>query len=99
MPDTVLVVEDDDRSRTVLRMALEDEGYEVDAAGSGEDGVAAMKASPADFMIVDLMLGGVDGFTCIREVADGAMCRSSSSVPAPTPTTWWRGWRREQATM
>lgn len=68
MADSVLVVEDDDRIRTVLRMALEDEGYEVREASSGEDGVETMRSSPTDFVIVDLMLGGMDGFTCIREV-------------------------------
>jgi DNA-binding response OmpR family regulator len=68
MAETVLVIEDDDRIRAVLRMALEDEGYEVREACSGEDGVEAMRSSPIDYLIVDLMLGGMDGFTCIREV-------------------------------
>jgi DNA-binding response OmpR family regulator len=68
MSDCVLVIEDDDRIRTVLRMALEDEGYQVREAASGEDGLETMRAYPADFMIVDLMLGGMDGFTCIRTV-------------------------------
>jgi DNA-binding response OmpR family regulator len=68
MSDCVLVIEDDDRIRTVLRMALEDEGYQVREAVSGEDGLETMRVCPADFMIVDLMLGGMDGFTCIRTV-------------------------------
>lgn len=80
MADSVLVVEDDDRIRAVLRMALEDEGYQVREAASGEDGVAAMSTSPADFMIVDLMLGGMDGFDCIREV------RRWSDVPVVVVT-------------
>ena len=68
MTDSVLVIEDYDRIRTVLRMALEDEGYAVVEVSSGEAGVARMQSSPADFLIVDLMLGGMDGFACIREV-------------------------------
>jgi DNA-binding response OmpR family regulator len=75
MPDSVLVVEDDDRIRTMLRMALEDEGYEVREAASGEDGVARMQSAPADFAIIDLMLGGMDGFSCIRQI------RRRSDVP------------------
>ena len=75
MADKVLIVEDDDRIRSMLRLALEDEGYLVDEAPSGEAGVEAMRASPADLLIVDLMLGGIDGFTCIREI------RRSSDAP------------------
>jgi DNA-binding response OmpR family regulator len=68
MSDSVLVVEDDDHIRTVLRLALEDEGYQVREACSGEDGVEAMRSSPTDYLITDLMLGGMDGLSCIREV-------------------------------
>jgi DNA-binding response OmpR family regulator len=66
--DDILIVEDDDRIRAMLRLALEDEGYRVREAASGESGVAQMQADPADLLVVDLMLGGMDGFTCIREV-------------------------------
>jgi DNA-binding response OmpR family regulator len=68
MPENVLVIEDDDRIRTVLQLALEDEGYEVTGVSSAEAGIAAMRSSASDYLIVDLMLGGMDGFTCIREV-------------------------------
>ncbi len=64
----VVVVEDDDRIRTLLRLALEDEGYWAVEAESGERGVDLMRADPAELMIVDLMLGGIDGFSCIRQV-------------------------------
>ena len=75
MGDKVLIVEDDDRIRSMLRLALEDEGYVVEEAASGEAGIEAMRSSPADLLIVDLMLGGIDGFTCIREI------RRSSDAP------------------
>ncbi len=68
MAARILVVEDDDRIRTVLRMVLEDEGYLVAEASSGESGVESMRSAPADLVVVDLMLGGMDGFTCIREI-------------------------------
>jgi DNA-binding response OmpR family regulator len=64
----LLVVEDDDRIRTVLRLALEDEGYDVSEATSAESALDQMQSEPTDMMIVDLMLGEMDGFTCIREV-------------------------------
>ena len=64
----LLVVEDDDHIRTALRWALEDEGYDVAEAGSGEEACQAVAVSAPDLMIVDLMLGSMDGFEVIREV-------------------------------
>jgi DNA-binding response OmpR family regulator len=68
VPLRLLVVEDDDSIRTALRWALEDEGYDVAEAASGEEAVAAVSVAAPDLMVVDLMLGTVDGFTVIREV-------------------------------
>ena len=64
----LLVVEDDDAIRTALRWALEDEGYVVDEAVTGEDAVAQVQAAVPDLMVVDLMLGRMDGFAVVREV-------------------------------
>jgi DNA-binding response OmpR family regulator len=72
---SVLVIEDDDRIRTALRLALEDEGYAVHGAATAEDGLAIQRSSPADTVLVDLMLPGLDGFDCIREL------RRSDDVP------------------
>jgi DNA-binding response OmpR family regulator len=64
----VLLVEDDDHIRMALRWALEDEGYEVAEAASGEEACRQVAAAAPDLMIVDLMLGSMDGFQVIREV-------------------------------
>jgi DNA-binding response OmpR family regulator len=66
--ERLLLVEDDDRIRTVLRLGLEDEGYDVTEAASGEAAVEALRSGAPDFLIVDLGLGGIDGFTLIRTV-------------------------------
>jgi len=68
MPLQVLVVEDDDRIRAVLRLALEDEGYQVAEAAGTAAALDQVRVSMPDLMIVDLMLGEIDGYTCIREV-------------------------------
>src|SRR5689334_6266141 len=65
---SVLVIEDDDRIRTALQLALEDEGYAVHSATTAEDGLAMQRSTPADTVLVDLMLPGLDGFDCIREL-------------------------------
>jgi DNA-binding response OmpR family regulator len=68
VPPRLLVVEDDDSIRTALRWALEDEGYAVGEAVNGEDACRYVADSPPDLMLVDLMLGAVDGFAVIRDV-------------------------------
>jgi DNA-binding response OmpR family regulator len=64
----LLLVEDDDHIRMSLRWALEDEGYEVAEAASGEDACRQVEAAAPDLMLVDLMLGSMDGFQVIHEV-------------------------------
>ena len=64
----LLIVEDDDHIRTSLRWALEDEGYDVAEAVSGEQAVRMVAAAAPDLMLVDLMLGSMDGFAVVREV-------------------------------
>ncbi|MFI7674181.1 response regulator [Actinophytocola sp. NPDC049390] len=65
----LLIVEDDDRVRAALRLALEDEDYAVTEAADAETALSELRRSGApDVMIVDLMLCEMDGFACIREV-------------------------------
>jgi DNA-binding response OmpR family regulator len=69
------MVEDDARIRASLRLALEDEGYEVDEAGAGEDALERFAEQPSDVVLIDLMLPGIDGFECCRQL------RRVSDVP------------------
>jgi DNA-binding response OmpR family regulator len=69
------MVEDDARIRASLRLALEDEGYEVDEAESGEDALERFAETPADVVLIDIMLPGIDGFECCRQL------RRTSTVP------------------
>jgi two-component system response regulator RegX3 len=64
----VLVIEDDDRIRLSLMLALEDEGYDVSGSATAEEGLLLHRRSPAEVVLVDLMLPGIDGFECIREL-------------------------------
>jgi DNA-binding response OmpR family regulator len=64
----ILIVEDDDRIRAVLRLALENEGYQVAEAVDTPAALEQVRTAVPDLMMVDLMLGEVDGYTCIREV-------------------------------
>ena len=75
MTTRILTVEDDERIRTALRLALEDEGWEVDEVASGEEALAAFERVPADVVLVDIMLPGLDGFDICRSI------RKTSDVP------------------
>ena len=71
----ILSVEDDERIRTALKLALEDEGWTVDEAGSGEDAIDLFHRSVPDVVLIDIMLPGIDGFELCRTL------RKSSDVP------------------
>lgn len=64
----VLVAEDDRSVRESLVMALELEGYDVEAVGDGEKALAAFAASAPDVVLLDVMMPFVDGLTVCRRL-------------------------------
>lgn len=70
-----LIVEDDERIRLSLQLVLEDEGHTVELADSAEVALEAVNRRPADVVLVDLMLPGMDGFELCRRL------RATSDVP------------------
>src|SRR4051812_41663474 len=70
-----MLVEDDERIRMSMRLALEDEGYEICESGTAEDALTVFQENPADVVLIDVMLPGLDGFECCRAI------RTSSDVP------------------
>jgi len=71
----ILAVEDDERIRSADKLALEDEGWIVDEAESGEEAIELFQRSPPDVVLIDIMLPGIDGFELCRTL------RRTSSVP------------------
>lgn len=59
----VLVVEDEHRLAAGLRTGLEAEGFAVDVALDGTDGLWMAREFPYDLIVLDIMLPGVDGYT------------------------------------
>jgi len=64
----VLILDDDDGIRTSLALVLAEEGYDVVPCADAETAFAAVTAEPVELMLVDLMLGTIDGFTFIRNI-------------------------------
>ena len=75
MGTRILTVEDDERIRTAVKLALEDEGWTVAEADTGEDALDKFSAEPADVVLIDIMLPGIDGFEVCRSI------RRASDVP------------------
>jgi DNA-binding response OmpR family regulator len=71
----ILIVEDDERIRSSMRLALEEEGYAVDDVGSGEEAIEHFTAEAYELVLIDLMLPGIDGFEACRAL------RRQSTVP------------------
>lgn len=63
----VLVVDDNAENRALAQAALEDEGYDVELATSGEEGLASFARQPPDCVLLDIRMPGMDGITaCAR---------------------------------
>src|SRR4051812_4482144 len=72
---SVLFVEDDDSIRLALRLALEDEGYDVREAPDGRSGLDAFAEREPDLVLLDLRLPDMSGFDVCRAM------RAKSIVP------------------
>ena len=64
----ILTVEDDERIRTAVSLALEEEGWEVEETANGEDALVAFAQDPSDVVLIDIMLPGIDGFEVCRRI-------------------------------
>ena len=71
----ILIVDDEEKIRSLVRLYLEREGFEVEEAEDGRVALEKFRAGQFSLLIVDLMMPDVDGWRVCREV------RASSSLP------------------
>jgi len=62
----VLVIDDEDAIRKSLRMVLEYEGYECVEAGTGADGIEALRRETPDAVLLDIKMPGMDGIEVLQ---------------------------------
>jgi len=71
----VLVVEDDERIRASLRLALADEGYAVAGVADAQAALSHLAGDDPDLILLDVLLPGMDGLDLCRTI------RRTSAVP------------------
>ena len=62
----VLVVEDEKKTASFMRKALQSEGFVVDMLHNGDEALAAITNTPFDAVVLDIMLPGRDGLSVVR---------------------------------
>ncbi|MGB4441278.1 MAG: LytTR family DNA-binding domain-containing protein [Coriobacteriia bacterium] len=67
-PIRVLVVDDDESIVDMIRMGLEAEGMRVNTASDGAEALEALHVSPADVVLLDIMMPRVDGWMALMEI-------------------------------
>lgn len=65
---SVLIIDDDDQIRRLLRVGMEQAGYEVREGRSGREGVRCYRSMPADVTVVDILMPDKDGLAAIVEL-------------------------------
>jgi len=78
MDKRILVIDDEHRLAESLAALLRGVGYHVEAATSGEQGIAHLQLIAYDLVISDLRMAGIDGFDVMRYVAD--KCPSTAII-------------------
>ncbi|MFZ0492964.1 MAG: response regulator transcription factor [Acidimicrobiia bacterium] len=66
--ESILVVDDEEKIRAIVRSYLQQEGYQVDEAATGEDAVSKIRERTPDLVVLDVRLPGIDGMEVLRQV-------------------------------
>jgi two-component system OmpR family response regulator len=69
----VLVVEDSVKTASLIKRGLEEEGYTVDLAATGEEALSLAASYPSDAIVLDVMLPDTDGFAVCRRLREAGV--------------------------
>lgn len=68
--ELILGVDDNPVNRTMLEMLVSQEGYRIELASSGEECLEKARTIKADLVMMDVMMGGIDGFEACRQLKE-----------------------------
>ncbi len=74
----VMVVEDNEKNRKLMRVILKAKGFSVIEATTGEEALNILKNQKPDIILMDIQLPGVDGLTLTKQIKADA---TSSAIP------------------
>ena len=102
----ILIVDDDEQIREILRMWLEKSGYEVLEAADGKKGVEIQESTPSEVLICDLIMPGQEGFetitqfkrsfpeVCILAISGGGRIDADSYLPMAQSLGAWKVYKK-----
>jgi CheY-like chemotaxis protein len=64
----ILIIDDDQEVRLIMRIGLQAAGYDVGEAGDGAEGLTLFKEQPADLIVTDIYMPNKEGLETIREL-------------------------------
>jgi CheY-like chemotaxis protein len=67
-PVSILIVDDEEMIRSLLRLTLVRAGYEVTEAETGEEGITIVREQKPDLVLLDGMMPGMDGFAVCEQI-------------------------------
>ena len=68
--ELILIVEDNDKNRKLMRDVLTFKGYRLAEAETGEDGVRLARELHPDLVLMDIQLPGISGITAFQQIRD-----------------------------
>ena len=68
MAGKILIIDDTEIIRAMLRDLLEEQGYQVLTASTGEEGIDLVKEHRPDVILIDTKMPGIDGFETCRRI-------------------------------
>jgi CheY-like chemotaxis protein len=77
--ELILIVEDNDKNRKLVRDVLHFKGYRLAEAETGEEGVRLARELHPDLILMDIQLPGINGVTALRQLRDDP---ATATIPA-----------------
>jgi len=77
--ELILIVEDNEKNRRLMRDVLAFKGYRLAEAETGEDGVQLARELHPDLILMDIQLPGIDGITAFRQIREDP---TTATIPA-----------------